>query len=189
MNSRPRAKSWPRGPQNAWHSCVAFHMPSFQLFRSTGQKPQLIRFGSLHFRDNLVSSFVQRESCISQKTTFLLPWHHTTRFFSRTLSDHLHYTNRPFTYVLRNVMSTLSRRSKRTQFRNNVLNLNEISRKSNLNYITWLKFCDKELYNSYNFKLFRDLVQGSTNIFLARSYKIVLNSRNPNISCGKYLYN
>ena len=38
-------------------------------------------------------------------------------------------------------MSTLSRRSKRTPFRNNVLN--EISRKSNLNRITWLKFCDR----------------------------------------------
>jgi len=25
----------------------------------------------------------------------------------------------------------------------------------------------QELYNSYNFKLFRDLVQGSANIFLA----------------------
>jgi len=36
--------------------------------------------------------------------------------------------------------ATLSRRSKRTRFRKNVLN--EISRKSNLNRTTWLKLCD-----------------------------------------------
>jgi len=51
------------------------------------------------------------------------------------LSDHLHRTNRPFTYALRKVMFTLSRRLKRTPFRKNFLN--EISRKSNLNRTTW----------------------------------------------------
>jgi len=36
----PGQSHWPRGPQNAQHNCVAFHMPAFQLCRSTGQKPQ-----------------------------------------------------------------------------------------------------------------------------------------------------
>jgi len=59
--------------------------------------------------------------------------HHPTIIFFR-LSDHLHCPNRPFTYVLRKVLFTLSRRSKRSPFTKNVLN--EISRKSNLNRIT-----------------------------------------------------
>jgi len=48
--------------------------------------------------------------------------------FCHRLSDHLHCTNCPFTYVLRKDLSVLSRRSKSTPFRKNFLN--EISRKS-----------------------------------------------------------
>jgi len=55
--------------------------------------------------------------------------------FSPRPSGHLHCTNRPFTYVLRKVTFTLSCRSKRTQFRKNVLN--EISCQRNLNRTTW----------------------------------------------------
>jgi len=33
-------KSWPLGPLNAERNCVAFHKPSFQICRCTGQKRQ-----------------------------------------------------------------------------------------------------------------------------------------------------
>jgi len=71
---------------------------------------------------------------------YLLPWYYTTIFFCHRLSDGLHCKSRPFTYVLRKDIPPLYRRSKCTPFRQNVLN--EISRKSNLNRTTWLKFCD-----------------------------------------------
>ena len=60
--------------------------------------------------------------------------------FCHRFSDYRHCKNPPFTDVLKKDISTLSRRSKRTPFRKNVPN--EISRKSNLNHITWVKFCD-----------------------------------------------
>jgi len=64
---------------------------------------------------HVVSLFKQK--VVSQKTIFLLLWHYTT-IFGHRLSDHLHCTNRPFTYVLRKDMSILCRRSKITPFKN-----------------------------------------------------------------------
>ena len=73
-----------------------------------------------------------KQKVVSQKNDLFAAVTPHDNIFSHTLSDHLHCTNRPFTCVFRNDMSTLSRRSKRTPFRNNVLN--ETSR---------LKFCDR----------------------------------------------
>ena len=54
--------------------------------------------------------------------------------FCHRLSDHLHCTNRPFTYALRKDMSMHSNANQNVhRLENNLLNANEISRKSNLN--------------------------------------------------------
>jgi len=65
----------------------------------------------------------------------------TKQYVCHRPSNHLCCTNRPFTYALRKDMSTLSRRSKRTPFRKNVLN--EKSRKSKLNRSTAVQDCTK----------------------------------------------
>jgi len=75
---------------------------------------------------------VLKQKVVSPKTISLLPWRYTTAYLCHRLSNDLHFTNRPYTYVLRKNMSALSRRSKRTLFRKNVLN--EIPGKSNLNH-------------------------------------------------------
>ena len=56
---------------------------------------------------------------------------HNNLFYCHRLSTHPHFTKRPLTCVLRKDMWILSRRSKPTPFRKNVLN--EISGKSNVN--------------------------------------------------------
>jgi len=108
---------------------------NLQKHRSKTSK--LIRFSRLHFRDNWrwpCAALRMWLVCLNRKlyhktAIFLLPWHYTTIFFVID-SEHMHCANRPFTYVLRKDMSTLSRRSKRTPYRKNVLN--ELSCKSNL---------------------------------------------------------
>ena len=103
---------------------------SLQKHRSKTSK--LIRFGSsLNFR-HFGATICSNRKLYHKKTIFFAAVTPHDNIFSHTLSDHLHCTNRPFTCVFRNDMSTLSRRSKRTPFRNNVLN--ETSR---------LKFCDR----------------------------------------------
>jgi len=76
---------------------------------------------------NVVNVFKQKVNTKNDRFATVTP--HNNLFVR--LSDHLHCTNRPFAYVLtlRKDMSILSRRSKRTPFRKNLLN--EISRKSN----------------------------------------------------------
>jgi len=54
--------------------------------------------------------------------------------FCHLLYDHLHCTNRQFRHVVRKDMSAVSRRSRRTPLRKNVIN--EISRKGNVNHTT-----------------------------------------------------
>jgi len=145
MNARPRAKSWPRGPLAQLRSVSHALVSSLQKRQSKTSK--LIRFGSLHFRGNW------GWSCTAVRTWFICSnrklYHKSDLFatvtlpnnlFRRRLSDHLHRTNRPFTYALRKGMSAPYRRSKRTPFRKNFLN--EISRESNLNRTTWLQVWD-----------------------------------------------
>jgi len=81
----------------------------------------------------VVSLFKQK--VVSQKNELFATVTLHNNLFCHRLSDHLHCTNRPFIYVLRRDMSTLSRRSKRTRFRKSVLN--EISRKA-----TWTVLLD-----------------------------------------------
>jgi len=124
-------------------------MPSFQLCGSTVKlkTSKLIPFDSLHFRDNwgwpgtavCMWLICSNRKFYHKKDIFATVTMHNNLFCHR-LSDHLHCTNRPFTYVLRKYMSTLFRRLKCAPFRKNVLNV--MTRKSNLNTTTWLTFCD-----------------------------------------------
>ena len=148
MNARPRTKSWLRAPVNAYRNCVAFHMPSCQLAEAPAKnvktdtiwRPIIQRQAGVNMYGGsyVVNLFTQR--VITKSDIFATAILHNNLFCHR-LSDGRHCTSRPFTYVLRKDMSTLYRRLKCTPFRKNVLN--EISRKSNLNRTTWLKFCDR----------------------------------------------
>jgi len=51
-----------------------------------------------------------KQRVVSQKSDLFATVTLHNSIFAHTLSDHLHCTNRPFTHVLRNDMSTLSRR-------------------------------------------------------------------------------
>ena len=155
MNKRPRPKLWPRGPLNTQRNCVAFHILSFPFLQKHRSKTsKLMRSGRLHFRErelgvNICSgSFVVnlfKQKVISQKINIFAPMTLHSNIFYHRLSDHLHCTNRPFTYVLRKDISTLSQIKTYIALKKCY---NEISRKSNLNRITWPKFCDG------NFKIF-----------------------------------
>ena len=146
MNASPRAKSWPRGHLNTECNCVAFHMPSFQFCRSTGQKRQnwydLAAYTSerklgvnICGGSYVVNLFKQK--VVSQKIDVFAPMtlrnnifvtYSLTIFTALIVHSHMYWGK----------ISPLFRRSKHTSFRKNVLN--EISRKSNLNRTTWLKF-------------------------------------------------
>jgi len=106
---------------------------------STLQKhrSKLIRFatGSQHYRDSWVTTYIGscaanllKQKVVSQKNDIFATVTPRNNLFSHRLSDYLHCTNPPFTYVLRKDMSTLSCRLKGTPFRKN--SLNEMSRKA-----------------------------------------------------------
>jgi len=83
-----------------------------------------------------------KQKLYHKKTIFLLPSHTTQQSFlpMTFLTSSLHKSSIHISIEERYVYIISQIRSKRTPFRKNVLN--EISRKSNLNRTTWLKFCD-----------------------------------------------
>jgi len=79
------------------------------LRKHQSKTSKLIRFGSLHYRDNWgwPCTAVRMLSNCPNRKLFHKKWSFCYRdithksIFCHTLSDHLHYKNRPFTYVLR----------------------------------------------------------------------------------------
>ena len=90
-----------RPPKRLAQLRIAFHIPSFQLCKRTGQKHQsLAAYTSEtievnHVRRFVCGQFVQTESCITQKRSFC--YRDATQLFYG-LSDHRHCKNRPCTY-------------------------------------------------------------------------------------------
>ena len=138
------------GPLNASWNCVAFHMPSFQFCRSTGQKRQtwydLAAYISKKIGNDHVRRFVCSLICSSRKfhhkkSTFLLPWHDTTNFFFiDSLTIFTAQIVHPRMYWGKICLHSFADQKVAKTFGKDVLN--EISRKGNLNRTTWLMFCD-----------------------------------------------
>ena len=108
-------------------------------------RSKLIRFGSLDFRDNWgwpCTAVRMWLICSNRKlykkkdifaTVTVAP---QNKLFSHRLSDHLHCTNIPFTYLVSKDMPTHFRRSKRTPFRENVSKRN-ITQKQSCYFQRW----------------------------------------------------